>query len=220
MDSSNTTLRFLPKHCKCRYSWILFHSVNSEQAFNAGGGILSEPDKPVKESIVATLKLNLESEQPDDKISIEKENVYEIQENDPEQSAGSDKYPAPSTPQLKQGTRLLDDGDCQDQTNCSTEKENGEQDGESKSVETTCCNTIVEGALSRSQPQMLENTAVKEEEDSADGSKNESDMSSHPHNGGSFNNINSGAEIPSKASGLNDLCGSKSNRKKMKVNEN
>ncbi len=56
-----------------------------------------------------------------------------VHENDNEHSAGSDKYPAPSTPQLKQGARLLDDGDCHDQTNCSTEKENGEQDGESKS---------------------------------------------------------------------------------------
>ncbi|XP_015896804.2 two-component response regulator-like APRR2 [Ziziphus jujuba] len=188
------------------------------KAFNAGGGLLSKPDKHVKESIVSTLQLKLEKDgEPNDKISMENENVDEIQENDPEQSPGSDKYPAPSTPQLKQGTRLLDDGDCQDQTNCSTEKENGEQDSESKSVETTCCNTIVEGALSTGQPQMQENTTVKEEEDSADGSKNENDMLSHPHNDGSFNNISSGAEIPRKASGLNNLCGSKSNRKKIKV---
>lgn len=147
---------------------------------------------------------------------MEKETVYEVQENDPEQSPRSDKYPAPSTPQLKQGTRLLDDGDCQDQTNCSTEKENGEQDGESKSVETTCCNTMVEGA-STSQPEMPAKTMVKEEEDSAEGSKSESDVFSHQHNEGGFNIISSGAENPSKVSGFNNSCRSKSSRKKMKV---
>ncbi|KAF3449486.1 hypothetical protein FNV43_RR10214 [Rhamnella rubrinervis] len=186
------------------------------KAFNAGGGIHSQPPKPVKDSAVSMHDLKPENEESDDKISMEKETLYEVQENDAEQSPRSDKYPAPSTPQLKQGTRLLDDGDCQDQTNCSTEKENGEQDGESKSVETTCCNTMVEGALT-SQPEIPAKTMVKEEEDSAEGSKSESDMFSLQHNEGGFNNISSGAENPSKVSGFNNSYRPKSSRKKMKV---
>nr|XP_043609501.1 two-component response regulator-like APRR2 [Erigeron canadensis]XP_043609509.1 two-component response regulator-like APRR2 [Erigeron canadensis]XP_043609516.1 two-component response regulator-like APRR2 [Erigeron canadensis] len=57
-----------------------------------------------------------------------------------EVSVESDKYPAPSTPQLKQGMRLVDNGDChdQDQTHVSNEKESVDHDGESKFVETTC----------------------------------------------------------------------------------
>ncbi|KAF9621307.1 hypothetical protein IFM89_019393, partial [Coptis chinensis] len=45
-----------------------------------------------------------------------------------------------STPQLKQGCRFLDDG----QSNCSLEKEHGDLEGESKSVETTCNNSVAE----------------------------------------------------------------------------
>lgn len=66
------------------------------------------------------------------------------QEHNVEVSVESDKYPAPSTPQLKHGVRLVDNGDCQDhdqdqdQTNLSTEKECVDHDDPSKFVETTC----------------------------------------------------------------------------------
>ncbi|XP_020206071.1 two-component response regulator-like APRR2 isoform X2 [Cajanus cajan] len=110
------------------------------KAFSAGASVLCESLKPVKESVVSMLQLKTDNEQHESGVSIDIEKVYRFTDNDHEQSPGNDKYPAPSTPQLRQGTRLLDDGDCQEQTNCSTEKESGENDGESKSVETTCGN--------------------------------------------------------------------------------
>ena len=191
--------------------------MNAEQAFNAGGGVLSEPLKPVKESIASMLHIKLENGELDNKISIEIENLTVVKENDQEQSAGSDKYPAPSTPQLKQGARLLDDGDCQDQTNCSAEKENVEQDVESKSVETTFGDSVVEDTVLIGQPEMPEKTTVKEEENSGNGSKSEGHISSHLHNGESLNSVIGGADNPSKLSSLTNSSVSKSNRKKMKV---
>lgn len=190
------------------------------------------------------LHVKLEKEEPDEKVSMEIEDLSETQENDHEQSAGSDKYPAPSTPQLKQGARLLDDGDCQDQTNCSAEKESGEQDGESKSVETTCGDSVAEVTHLIDPPEMAGTSRVKEEEDFAGGSKNEGNtyshqqsdgtsshqhdddtsshqhggnISSHQHSGDCTKNVNVSAENASKASGLNNSCLSKSNRKKLKV---
>ncbi|KAF8077118.1 hypothetical protein N665_1061s0019 [Sinapis alba] len=91
------------------------------KAFNDGGTNVSESLKPVKESVVSMLHLDTDM------------NIDE-------------KDPAPSTPQLKQVSRLLDSGDRQENINssvenvyCSTDKENMEdQDiGESKSVDTT-----------------------------------------------------------------------------------
>ncbi|XP_024026471.1 two-component response regulator-like APRR2 isoform X1 [Morus notabilis] len=187
------------------------------KAFNAGGGVLSEPLKPVKESPAFMLHVDMENGDPDKKILNERENSSEIQENDHEQSTGSDKYPAPSTPQLKQGARLLDDGDCQDHTNCSPEKESGEQDGESKSVETTLGDSVAEATLLVDQPEMPSKLIVKEEEESVDGTKNESNMSSKLKHGDSQRKVNGSAENPTKASGLNNSSLSKSNRKKMKV---
>ncbi|KAL5551217.1 hypothetical protein UlMin_001393 [Ulmus minor] len=186
------------------------------KAFHAGGGVVSEPLKHVKESIVSKLELNIENGEQDNKMSIETENLSKIQENDQEQSAGSDKYPAPSTPQLKQGSRLLDDGDCQDQPNSSADKESGEHDGESKSVETTFGDSVAEVTLSTGQPQ-LSSTMVKEEEDSVDGSKSDINMSSDLHNGENLNNSSGAAENPRKVSAPKNSSGSKSNRKKMKV---
>ncbi|KAL5064183.1 hypothetical protein RYX36_025920 [Vicia faba] len=102
------------------------------KAFNAGANVLSESLKPVKESVVSILQLQTDNGQHDSRALVELENVSRFSDNE--------HYPAPSTPQLKQVERLLDDGDCQEQTNCSTEKQSGEHDGESKSVETICEN--------------------------------------------------------------------------------
>ncbi|XP_058764969.1 two-component response regulator-like APRR2 isoform X2 [Vicia villosa] len=108
------------------------------KAFNAGASVKSESLKPVKESVVSILQLQTDNEQHESSASVELEKVSGFSDNDPEH------YPAPSTPQLKQLERLLDDGDCQEQTNCSMDKESGEHDGESKSVETTCENLNAE----------------------------------------------------------------------------
>ncbi|XP_048447527.1 two-component response regulator-like APRR2 [Pyrus x bretschneideri] len=186
------------------------------KAFNAGGSVISETLKPVKESLVSMVQPKQENEEQNCKISKETENVLRVHENDQEQSAGCDKYPAPSTPQLKQVSRLLDHGDCQDQINCLSEKESGEHDIETKSVENTCNNPIDEGNLLTSEPHlMLRKTAVKKENDSGDGSKSQVDMSHHPDNIDSGNDNGGAAENLSKASVPNSSC--KSNRKKMKV---
>ncbi|KAF2316311.1 hypothetical protein GH714_041652 [Hevea brasiliensis] len=111
-------------------------------------------------------KLQVETEEPKNETLERIENTSPAPENDYEYSSGSDRYPAPSTPQLKQGARLLDDGDYQDLTNCSTEKESEEHEGESKSVETTCAMT--EETLQVGHPQSSIETLIKEKDDSAD----------------------------------------------------
>lgn len=185
--------------------------MNSEQAFNAGGKAVSESIKSVQESVLPMLQPKLENEPPKCKISVVTENAARVPEHDHEQSTGNDKYPAPSTPQIKQGSRLLDDGDCQEQTN-SSEKESGEHDGESKSVETTCGNA--DDTLQISEPQMPEKIVVKQENESADASKLENNLS-QPHIRDCTNDTGCATENLSKASGLNHSY--KSSRKKMKV---
>lgn len=184
------------------------------KAFNAGGNV-AEMHKPVKDSVVSMLQLKVETEEPKNENLEKIENASPAHENDHDQSPGSDKYPAPSTPQLKQGARLLDDGDCQDHTTCSTEKESGEQEGESKSVETTCAMTEV--TLQVVHPHSSCDTVIKEEDDLADGVKSEKNISSYPQNKDSLNNLDGHAENPIKASSLHNSYGTRVNRKKMKV---
>ncbi|XP_012074251.1 two-component response regulator-like APRR2 isoform X2 [Jatropha curcas] len=207
-------VEFLPKPLsedKLRNIWQ--HVVH--KAFSASGNVLSESLKPVKDSLTSMLQLKVETEEPKNENLESIEDVSPAHENDHVQSPGIDKYPAPSTPQLKQGARLLDDGDCQDHTTCSTEKESGEQEGESKSVETTCAMTEV--TLQVDHPQSLSETIIKEEDDSADGVKNESNASSHPQNKESLNSPDGSAENPIKASSHHNSYGTRANRKKMKV---
>ncbi|XP_027334562.1 two-component response regulator-like APRR2 isoform X2 [Abrus precatorius] len=181
------------------------------KAFSAGESILSESLKPIKETVMA--KLQTDNEQHEGRVS---ENGSRFTDNDDhEQSPGNDKYPAPSTPQLEQGTRLLDDGDCQEQTNCSTEKESGgEHDGESKFVETTCGNLNAE---STPQQRKSESTSVKDEEDFADASKNESIASPHTQNTKGVSNIERHTTSSNKVGIHGDSYEIKINRKKMKV---
>ncbi|XP_004511768.1 two-component response regulator-like APRR2 isoform X2 [Cicer arietinum] len=176
------------------------------KAFNAEASALSESLKPVKESVESMLQLRTNNKLHENIISIDLEKVSKFSDNEHEQSPASDKYPAPSTPQLKQGARLVDDGDCHEQTtNCSIEKESVEHDGECKSVETSCENLNVE---SSPQSRKLEETLTKEEEGFANDSKG---VSLNPQNKkfGNTSSIKSGA--------LNDSCENKATRKKMKV---
>uniref|UniRef100_A0A2N9HU22 Two-component response regulator-like APRR2 n=1 Tax=Fagus sylvatica TaxID=28930 RepID=A0A2N9HU22_FAGSY len=110
-----------------------------------------------------------------------------VHENDNEHSAGSDKYPAPSTPQLKQGARLLDDGDCHDQTNCSTEKENGKN-------------------LIKEEEESVD--GFKSERKVSPHQHNRESLG---------NKGDGCVQNPSKASGTHNSCGARANRKKMKV---
>ncbi|KAK7251845.1 hypothetical protein RIF29_35408 [Crotalaria pallida] len=219
----NTTMKcialgaveFLSKPlCEDKLRNIWQHVVH--KAFNAGASVESESLKPVKKSVVSMLELQNDNGLDETTMSIDLEKVSRFTDNDPEQSPGSDKYPAPSTPQLKQGARLLDDGDCQDQTNCSTEKESSEHDGESKSVETTCGNLNAENT---SQQRESEKTLVKEAEDFADRSKGESEnvVCSHPNTIKVESKIGCNRKPPKKVGALSNSCETKANRKKMKV---
>ncbi|KAF7810019.1 two-component response regulator-like APRR2 [Senna tora] len=185
------------------------------KAFNAGTSILSESLKPVKESVVSLLNLQTHSEKHESRISIDLEKVSRFSDNDHEVSAGSDKYPAPSTPQLKRSARLLDDGDCQEQTNCSTEKESGDHDGESKSVDTTCGVLNAEGTC---QPIKPEKPLKMEEENFANDPKSVNIAGSpHLHDGKVLSNIDDSTASPNKTGILSDSCRMKTNRKKIKV---
>ncbi|XP_071722355.1 two-component response regulator-like APRR2 [Rutidosis leptorrhynchoides] len=167
------------------------------KAFNAGGSL-----KPVKESFVSMLPLELETEE------IVKENSEETDIT----CAGSDKYPAPSTPQLKQGARLVDDGDCHDQTNSSMEKEDGESN---KSVETTSGNSISvqDGELPR-----LTEIVVKLEDESGEPSpKNDNHNKYLPLQENLTDNSKGGGTETNKASSLHNSSRNRANRKKMKV---
>lgn len=184
------------------------------KAFNAGATVLPASLKPIKESVVSMLQLQTDKEQQS-KISIDMEEVLRFSENDHELSSGSDnKYPAPSTPQLKQGARLLDDGDCHEQTHCLAEKESGEPDGETISVETTFGNSNSEGATP--QPSKPETTLVKKEEDFANGSKSESDVSTHIHDGNFVSSNDDSTPSPKKVGVLSDACEITANKKKSK----
>ncbi|KAK4789262.1 hypothetical protein SAY86_020581 [Trapa natans] len=170
------------------------------KAFNAGAGIVSGSLKPVKESLVSILQLKLENGEVNEASSAETENVSAVHQ--------------PSTPQLTQGAHFRDDGDCfQEQTNRSTEKDNCEQDGESKSVETTCNNSTAvihhedrTGILS-----------VKDEGDSGDNnSKSEGSISPLSRAKDDCHGIQDCANNTIKSSGLQN-SNAKANRKKMKV---
>ncbi|KAI4331849.1 hypothetical protein L6164_016802 [Bauhinia variegata] len=92
----------------------LFNVVEIEQAFNAGTSVLYDSPKPNKESIMSTLELQMDNGQQENWVSIDLGQVSKSTDNDLDQSVGSDKFPAPSIPQLNQGARLLDDGACQE----------------------------------------------------------------------------------------------------------
>ncbi|KAL6985815.1 Two-component response regulator-like [Sarracenia purpurea var. burkii] len=190
------------------------------KAFNAGGNDLSGSLKPIKESIVSMLHLPFGNGEPKSSLSVKTEHdTTALEENDQEHSVGSDKYPAPPTPTLKQGVRLADDGDCQDQTNCSSEKESGDQDGldgESKFVDLTCDNSVAETSVQATSPtQILEETAIKEEDESC---KSRSNTSEHPQNKDGGPSDSCGDVGNSfRASGRHSSHGNKANRKKMKV---
>ncbi|KAK7252724.1 hypothetical protein RIF29_36889 [Crotalaria pallida] len=184
------------------------------KAFNAGANALPQSLKPVKESVDSMLQLQTENEQHESKILVDVDNVSKLSDNDHELHSGGDKYPAPSTPQLKQGERLLDDGDCHDQPNCSTEKESGEHDGDSKSVDTSCDNLNTESTTPPGKP---EKTLIKGEEDFAVVYKGESAVSLNPHNRKFLSKARGNTTSPNKAGVQIVSCEIKANRKKMKV---
>lgn len=138
----------------------------------------------------------------------------ETQEDILELSAGSDKYPGPSTPQIKQGKRLPNSGHCQDQTYTLTDKESMEHDGDSKSVENTFGDSVAEATVQMSPPREISEADIREEDEIANGCMEKSNVSS-----GSLNEGNPSlccdSKKHNKASRIRSC--SKASRKKMKV---
>ncbi|CAI9759495.1 unnamed protein product [Fraxinus pennsylvanica] len=183
------------------------------KAFNAGGKNVSDSLKPVKDSVVSMLQRQTDKDEPDQLTSIDTQHSTPVLETKQEASSSSDKYQAPSTPQLKHGMRSLDDGDCLDPTTLSVEGESGEQDEESKSVDTTCCNSVAETAKEIIQLQPLGQAAIKEEHESADTISSVSKCLHHSQNKDCSNNCHSAAAELNKASTIRDSCGTKANKK-------
>ncbi|KAI5655857.1 hypothetical protein M9H77_33044 [Catharanthus roseus] len=183
------------------------------KAFNAGGEDVSKSLKPVKDSVISMLQLQLEKGVIDKQVCV-KEELRPEQENNHDQLSGSDKYPAPSTPQLKQGERSLDDRDCHDQTNFSAEPESGDHDGECKSVDTTAGNSISE-STTRSSPPPVE-AVIKEEHESTYGGRNQKNAASSEDKDHTSNTTSNAVE-PNRVSSRHDSCGTKASKKKSKV---
>ncbi|CAI9095477.1 OLC1v1031439C1 [Oldenlandia corymbosa var. corymbosa] len=185
------------------------------KAFNAGGKDVSESLKPVKESVISKLHLGLGDAETDKQVSIKQEKLLPDIDPSPELLSGSDKYPAPSTPQLKQGERSSNHEDCQDQANFSVEQDNCELDGEYKSVETTC-------GISLSDCSAFSSAAggdvnIKEEHESSDGCQSEQTTAPPGGSKDCASNGTSDANETNKAPTGNDTCGVKATKRKTKV---
>nr|XP_019705832.1 two-component response regulator-like APRR2 isoform X2 [Elaeis guineensis] len=206
------------------------------KAFNAGGDVLSKSLKPIKETVVSMLQLQTETAELKIEAQSEAENTEKEHENSHENTVANDRFPGPSTPQQEHGGRLQSEGDCQEKTNSSIERGCTEniKDSlevrncsslESKSVEHTCTDSIAAAETEEILPSRPEEAAAEEEVNSADGSKTAecsgvkegSLASSRLHNG---DNVESTADDPKKklvANSDSHSNGSRSNKKKMKV---
>ncbi|XAR54846.1 hypothetical protein NMG60_11030156 [Bertholletia excelsa] len=183
-------------HDKLRNIWQ--HVVH--KAFNTGGKDLSDSLKPVKESVTCMLNLQLENGERKSKncpsVDIEHKTTLE---DDQEKSGGSDKYPAPLTPQLSQGVRLADDGD-------------------SKSVDITHGDDVAAESPDLACPaQITMGPFVQEEDVSSFACKSQGNMSSSPQNEDGLNDSGGDAGNSTKIPRLQSSRGIKANKKKMKV---
>ncbi|KAL8112616.1 hypothetical protein AgCh_020073 [Apium graveolens] len=190
------------------------------KAFNAGGKDISESVKPLRESVTLP-QLCLGNGESNHQLSVK----IEYNNQNQELSAGSDKYPAPSTPQIKRGERLLDDGDCQDQANIIADKDGMEPDVESKSVEntlglsvaeTTYGNIVAESTVQATPSQGSGDGDFRPEDQLANDSKDKSIESSLCSDKGIPMNTSIDTKTNSKASRLRKICGFKASRKKAK----
>ncbi|PIA32630.1 hypothetical protein AQUCO_04400072v1 [Aquilegia coerulea] len=194
------------------------------KAFNAKESDLTKSLKPIKDTVVSMLQLPRETNDTEDYNLLETENSAQSRECENEQSTVSDKFPAPSTPQLKQGCRFSDDGDCQDHTNFLVDKAHRGIEGESKSVDTTCNYLVAETTSDNSlaevtvtvDPSTTASEAMIKEEDSLENSRSGSSLVSHPQRKENKTDSISEVKNPRRASLHPNPCGKKSNRK-MKV---
>ncbi|WCJ20684.1 Two-component response regulator-like APRR2 [Euphorbia peplus] len=150
------------------------------KAFNAGGSVLSESLKPVKDFVASALQLDVDTE------VFMNETIEEVKIASPVHESSHEQTP---------------------------EKECGEQEGESKSVETTFAMTEV---IEQVGHQSVSETMVKEEDDSVY-VKSASNVSSHLQIEDNLSIPDTIAENPIKASGLPHSCATRASRKKTKV---
>ncbi|XP_042484433.1 two-component response regulator-like APRR2 isoform X2 [Macadamia integrifolia] len=189
----------------------------AHKAFNAGGTGVSKSLNPTKDSTVSRLQIQVETMKPENENLLEAEGEAEAHKHEHEQSSASDRFPAPSTPQLKQGGKFLDDGDCQYQPNCSMEKESGDQELDSKSVDITCSNPAEETTSKVDLVPRPKGAGVKEEDDSYDGSQTESNISSLRNDKDRIEDPGVEDVSPKKKTILPSFCGNRVNKKKAKV---
>ncbi|KAJ8557927.1 hypothetical protein K7X08_004693 [Anisodus acutangulus] len=180
------------------------------KAFHSGGKNDSESLKPVKESLLSMLELHPVKREADNENSNEAEPLTSVEENQKGSPPCYDKYPAPSTPQQKQGVRSADDADFQDHTVLSTEQDSGVHEGDTKSVETTCCDSVAETTVLADSPGRLEH-------DSAADQKMEDPIATCSRSNDCPGSVSTRSADTNKASGLHSSSGTKTNKKKMKV---
>jgi len=174
--------------------------------------VASESLKSVKEFVGSVLEIQQKTIVAQNQVSEELTNGA-MDPNDNGQTI-CDKFPAPSTPQLKQGGRFMDDGDYQDQTSGSPLKESGEVDGETKSVDTTNGNSATQMEVDPPQPTV--EIAIKEEDGGCESSKC-ADMLPKQHDEVHAIDPCTRVKYSKKESDPQNLCGTKANRKKAKV---
>ncbi|XP_071726395.1 two-component response regulator-like APRR2 isoform X2 [Rutidosis leptorrhynchoides] len=172
----------------------------AHKAFNAGPKDQSDLLKCEKTSAASDVEVHMKK----DTIKVE---VIQYQEQNEDVSVESDKYPAPSTPQLNQGLRLVDNVDCHDhdQTIISAEKECVENDGESKFVETTCDDLVADNNNTSNESNSFKN--------SDEGIEKPLSNESCPDLNNNKRDIKNGNEVPQHRKSRS----SKSSRRKIKV---
>lgn len=183
------------------------------KAFNAGDKDALSSSKPIKDSVISMLQFQLGGIEEDNQASATTETLtLELENKDI--PSGSDKYPAPSTPQLKDGDRSFDNTVRHFQANFAGGHESRELDGESKSVETTSITSVSETtALSR--PVLVQDD-IKEEHEPSVGC-GEIKISSHLEIKDPFNCRGSSDTDPKRDPAKQDSCGMRSNKRKTKV---
>ncbi|KAM3308611.1 two-component response regulator-like APRR2 [Capsicum chacoense] len=187
------------------------------KAFHSGGKNVAESLKPVKESLLSMLELQPVKREADSENSNEAEPLTSVLENQKESPPCCDKYPAPSTPQHKQGVRSVDDGDFQDHTILSNEQDSEVHEGDTKSVETTCCDSVAETSILADSARRLEVAITKEERDSAADQNMEDPIATCSRSNDYPADGSTRSAESNKASGLHSSSGTKANKKKMKV---
>lgn len=185
------------------------------KAFNTSESAKSESLMSVKEYVGSVLEIQQQNTATQAKVSEEPLINIEVDQSDHNHLAAGDKFPAPSTPQILQGGRTLDDGDFQEQmVNNSPVKEGGEFDGENKSVDNTNNGNLF-AKMEVDPPHPTSVVAVKEEDDRSDGSINTDNSMPKLHDNKDSTKVSPNNGITSKES--KNLHEKRGSRKKMKV---